>query len=911
MVSFYASFVLSIESMLGLGRVKFLLAGFAAVAIAMTLLVSFEASPPRPRLSSLLLRSANSSTITASSNASDEELLALLPPHQAPGIVEEGSAATTPAPLSQKERLIKMHREDEQYEQQDISGNKSNPTGKRPIVDSTAPLETYEILLEKRSKAAARDRLQWLLGSKAASSLARRRDLPELPPVLRYLTKMLANPSGAIDSTIEDQLRDAYTSRLQARTLQGKEAAVPFANLSSPYAESSRLLWHRKTESLGARGSLTEGLGQLFASRPVLGYVSLSRRGDANNSKGPIEAGLLEAHESVAGASDAVLENLTRLVSSLAGSWEVIGRSKPLPVQFEHAGSEGVCIGDDGVAGGGAGTRRLLSPEHYLCLIYLDAKDSVSLGSSKEAADAELFMTQVEEKWFAIVGDNTTSIRTTRRPCGGAAEFYRSTRRMFRNFVPPINLVTCANDETSVADSIVPQLSIYGELVKGAAPNTLKKLKEKKGLDKQWLENIELRNVCLSPDGRIFGNYTPGRPVWGQQYVVKTDGDDLLLYSIKREHNRRSERLRISPLPPNQNRMNDSRGIMSEASGGGRCRVRQTAFLIPMMDPAMNVAHMFFRIASNKLSGGYLTFLRTPPSERLVIFHSALGGDGLSPGNTYRISYQMLNSAWFGIQPATTAKSSDPTANLTLVCFDRIVVLWRTVLMYRTKNKFAAGVINLSPWKFTIPTLKVIRGEFIDCMLGKAAATKEGRSYMTGDPVVVTVVQRRLRRRTLLNLGELLKAFALDLAVGLIAGVQLPRVALRVVDMEALSPNQQAALIHESDIVVGPHGAGMAWTLMLRGKTVYAEFRDGLHSTPEMIVEGIDVPVFVGSEYGKLVYAAGAHYVHKRIFDQIVCYPFEGLSVHQCDYNVSIADFVQQMRVALDVFLHQKEIFKG
>jgi hypothetical protein len=886
---------------------KFVFLGIVAVLVALSLLSLLGGTKAPHRL---LRTTDDASELVV---AVGDEKPAVTPPEdlkQPDAAIEEVlpvGGAQRPTGISSR-----IHRENLQYEG----------------APQALSMLSYQQELDRSGVAAAAERLRALIGSshlELALAAARGEQqtvrLDPVPPVVDYLLRSINNQKGEAagvgqrDAALRQLLYEAYSPIMQVRALNATPA--PFVALANDTAlQRSTILWWNPKGPDGntkvvqsktiSRYSMLSGLKELFSNRKEIFFSS------ETTLRTSIADRLDAAHAQITVLDEALL----RLYNETIWSWQVIDRSKAPLAPYEHAGAEGVCIDEGDDAG------KHLTADQYLCLVYLDVLDVVG---SKGAPGPDLAGRVRNLGWF----NQRTAVDD---PCHGAAGYYRRTKRLHRNFVPPVSMVRCDPSSESEPPLPVAPFSVSGEVLRSVAHTQAKKLRSNNGaklLEKQWMDNsIVLSNVCLGSDGRFLGNMTESslhqiRPFAAKMpsQIPPTSADDeLYIFAIKREHNRRSEKLHVSPLL-----VGVKNGTLEQSKKRRRravCRVADAAFLFPITDPALNLAHMFFRIASNQLSAAYLRFLRTPATRRLSVFHSAYGGDDMMPGNNFRISYSQLKTMWLGVWPTSLPRppygaSPDAADEPPLLCFDQMHVLWRTMLMYRSKNKLSAGVFNQMPWKTAVPVLRSVRAGFVKCLLGRRGVERDARRplYRPGDPVVITVVQRRPRRRAIVSLGRLLQALALDVAVSRRAhptdNSSLPPVALRVVDMDALTPNEQAEVVHGSDILVGPHGAGMAWGLLLRPMTVFVELRDHFHFNPEMFLDGLDHQAFVGSEYGKLVYAAGAHYLHRRLHERIECYGHMGLGIHQCDYYVSQREFVEQMRTALDVFLRQVELFKA
>ena len=528
---------------------------------------------------------------------------------------------------------------------------------------------------------------------------------------------------------------------------------------------------------------------------------------------------------------------------NLIQSWEVAAENNTLDVdELEFAGPEGYCVQP-------AKHELELSDQQLRCLVAMDVEDTYNV-SLQEGG--------ISKCW--------------------EPNFIRGGRWMFRNFAPPLSLVdpnTCV--AYSASDSLVIRSRIERRRKKRPNPITGKKSPYR---DNRALEHFVLHNVCFNPNGfgfsAMFDFATVRNSFW--QYVLNEKEEGLVrLRGIRSEYGARIKSFHIK-----------------QRITRPKCFYTKPLMVHPVLHPAQNFGHVVYRAAmiNDVATSNFTTlFLVLPDALHFNSLHDSV----------YRVfSNLLVGNQWLSMQELENVTNTVSTEAQDL-CFRTVIFGWRVMSMYHRQRK-RAKIFEMALTR-VIPALRRFKRKLYSCFVPHAVDEPRLRSGVNeSNPIIITVVQRA--RRRILNLDDMVTLFALDVALATNQSVRVPSVRIRVVDFSLLSPNVQAVVAQETDIMIGPHGAGNAWMIMMRPRGVFVELRDYLHLRGGVQFHSINIKERILVENGQTSFAAGLHYVSARIRrSDVKCQSLSNKFKHSCDLKPSPEIFSRVLRVAISMWM--------
>lgn len=464
--------------------------------------------------------------------------------------------------------------------------------------------------------------------------------------------------------------------------------------------------------------------------------------------------------------------------------------------------------------------------------------------------------------------------------------FMRNSRWMFDAFLP-----FALERDADVSASMPPG---WGSTRSGNLPSHADKFRvtasrpvaPKSGSNKlgQILGSLhyELDNVCISPYGFGLSGYTP---------------DGVLHPQIPPEL-RDETRTKIKDFTVRRRYTKPTHFI------------DKPLFLSFVLHHADNFGHVLYRVAAQQELLRRVVDTNTrirqgaSPDDYLVGYYVVNHESSSTYGTraSTRHLYQLWNQPWFSFanlqRPGRAANPTQDEEDSEL-CFRRAFIGHDGLYMYHTGTSSSE---NLRKRYLTAASkaqtkvnqaLQFTRERFLSCMVRPLqqmlreegnttssiardvvvptsyAEVLLGSTARSSRPIRILVMQRRTRR--LANINQLLAALALELGrVGAEGNVDLVdtkfsgrSIQVLLVDFEFLTTAEQATIAASADILIGMHGTGLQWMLLMQPGSVLVEIQyPGLGCVKRMITGTKSFPgLRLFCEFGKTSTAAGLTHI--------------------------------------------------
>lgn len=332
--------------------------------------------------------------------------------------------------------------------------------------------------------------------------------------------------------------------------------------------------------------------------------------------------------------------------------------------------------------------------------------------------------------------------------------------------------------------------------------------------------------------------------------------------------------------------------------------------ILPVIFASNNIGHVMFRHMSIIQ---LFQRLKLPQEDAIMAYQVLRGaGVGFGPHNLHKAFYQAVHGPWVSIFGSEPAKRQSPVD----IVFSRVITGFGGIAQFHHTR--TPAMVN--SMKFSVKLLtsvwKKLRSRTASCyqLPNRYLPTPKLPVTSTSEPFHIVIIRRQ--KRKLLNADELLQSYAKRaLVFGFTENVSSSRevdsylstrdvssdsrlvdpttrlpVTISTVDFEFMSLRQQAKLLGDTDVLIGPMGAGMSWMMFMRPHSAVVELQ--LYPSMKCTGHGINTDRLV-CDYSKLSVAANLNHIGFRLNEQYPCHPM------LCDGTLSQESFNRLIAAAL------------